>query len=352
MATTDVKLYVAVGVLAVLGGALYMTNKKEAEEAKAYTLSGRSAELPKIEVAEADVGKIDKITLHKPGKDGAAATDVTLVKKGEEWRLEQPVDAVANQANVKSLLDNLKSLKVSEQIDSDKGSYEKYKVSDALALHVVFSKAGAPVLDAYFGENGGRGQMTRIGGKDGVFAVKGYSDYLYSRDVKGWRDLSLFKFEEGDVTSAEITNEHGQFSFVKEGSEWTGKFKPAKGEAKKIENFDSAKVLDLIRAYRMLNADNFADKAKTEADVGLNQPVATLTFTLKDGAKREVKLGATAEGTSRWAKVTGKEDIVSLSSWAADWGTAEPKKFQKEEKKDAAAAPNPHAMGMPNPHGM
>jgi len=351
MATTDTKLYVALGVLAVLGGGLYMSNKKEAEEAKAYTLSGRNAELPKLEVAEADVGKIDKITLHKPGKDGAAASDVTLVKKGEEWRLEQPGDATANQANVKSLLDNLKSLKVSELIDSDKGSYEKYKVSDALALHAVFSKAGTPALDAYFGENGGRGQMTRIAGKDGVYAVKGYSDYLYSRDVKGWRDLSLFKFEEGDVTSAEITNEHGVFAFTKDGSEWTGKFKPVKGgDAKKIENFDSAKVLDLIRAYRMLNADNFADKAKTEADVGLNAPVATLTFTLKDGARREVKLGATAEGSSRWAKVSGKDEIVSLSSWAADWGTAEPKKFQKEEKKDAAAAPNPHAMA--NPHGM
>ncbi len=357
MATTDTKLYAAIGILAVLGGALYLSNKKEKEEAQAYSLSGRSSELPKIEISDEEIGKITKIALRKPAKDGAAAVDVTLVKKGEEWRLEQPADALANQANVKSLLDNLKSLKVSETIDSGKASYEKYKVSDELAVHAVFSKEGGVVLDAYFGENGGRGQMTRIAGKDGVYAVKGYSDYLYARDVKGWRDLTLFKFEEGDVTAVDVQNEHGSFNFAKDGETWTAKHKAPKGEKKTLDKFDSAKVLDMVRAYRMLNADNFAEKGKTEADLGLATPVASATFTLKDGGKREIKLGSTAEGSSRWVTVSGKPEIFSISSWAADWGTADQKKFQKEEKKpgDAAAPPGgpPGGPGMPGmPGGM
>jgi Domain of unknown function (DUF4340) len=329
---TETKLYVALGVLGVLGGGLYLQNKKEAENAARYTLSGQAAALPKLEISEEDTKAIDKIVLNRAGEDGGAAVDIELTRSGEDWKLTKPVDAKANQANVKSLLDNLKTLKVTEQIDSSTASYGKYGLSDDKGLHAVFSKGGATVLDARFGENGGRGQMTRIAGKDGVFAVKGYSSYLYARDAKGWRDLTLFKFEEGDVTGATIQNEHGAFEFTKDGENWKGKYGKPKGTAEAIKDFDDAKVKDLVRAYKGLNADGFAEKGKTPADVGLEKPIATLQLTLKDGAKRDVSVGANAEGSSRWVKVTGSDEIWSISSWAADWATAEQKKFQKENK--------------------
>ncbi|HEY8945170.1 MAG TPA: DUF4340 domain-containing protein [Polyangiaceae bacterium] len=355
MATTDTKLYAALGILAVLGGALFVTTKKEKEEAEHYSLSGRAAELPKVEISEDDANKVTKITLTKPGKDGAAPSEVVLVKKGEEWRLEKPVDALANQANVKSLLDNLKTLKVSESIDPGKDAYDKYEVSDSKGLHAVFSKDNGVVLDAWFGQSGGRGQMTRLAGKDGVYAMKGYSSYLYDREAKNWREMSLFKFEEGDVTAVNLDNEQGSFVFAKTGEEWSGKFKKAKGGAlAPIAKFDSSKVLDLIRPYKGLTADDFADKSKTAADLGLDKPVAQLSFTLKDGGKRDVKLGGNSTGSSRWIQVSGKDEFFSTSSWAADWATADEKKFQKadEKKADAAAAPAPHGLPPTMPAGM
>jgi hypothetical protein len=181
--TTETKLYVALGVLGVLGGGLYLQNKKEAESAAKYTLSGQAAALPKIDIKDEDIKAIDKIVLNKAGEDGGAPVDVELTKSGEDWKLTKPIEAKANQANVKSLLDNLKTLKVSEQIDSAAANYAKYGVSDDKGLHAVFSKGNGVVLDARFGENGGRGQMTRIAGKEGVFAVKGYSSYLYAREI-------------------------------------------------------------------------------------------------------------------------------------------------------------------------
>jgi hypothetical protein len=331
---TETKLYVALGVLGVLGGGLYLQNKKEAETNAKYTLSGQAAALPKIDVKEDDIKAIDKIVLNKAGEDGGAPVDIELTKSGEDWKLTKPVEAKANQANVKSLLDNLKTLKVSEQIDGTTSAYAKYNVSDDKGLHAVFSKGATTVLDARFGDNGGRGQMTRLAGKDGVYAVKGYSSYLYARDAKGWRDLTLFKFEEGDVTAATISNEHGSFSFTKDGENWKGKFEKPKGAAESIKDFDDSKVKDFVRAYKGLNADNFAEKGKTPADVGLDKPIATVQFTLKDGAKRDVAVGSNAEGSSRWVKVTGSDDIWSISSWAADWAVAEEKKFQKESAKD------------------
>jgi hypothetical protein len=347
----ETKLYAAVGVLAVLGGALFLTNKKQKEQEATYTLSGQAATLPKLAITEDDTKAIDKIVITKaPGEDAGAGTEVELVKKGEDWRVSKPVDAAANSANVKSLLDNLKSLKVSELIDPSKSSYEKFKVGDNQGLHAVFTKGGTVVLDARFGENGGRGQMTRIAGKDGVYGVKGYSSYLYDRELKGWRDTTLFKFEDTAATSVSIQNEHGTFAFAKDKDTWSGKYKDAKGGAlKDIEKFDDSKLKDMLRAYKSLNADSFAEPGKTPADLGLDKPSATVVITLNDGAKREVKVGATAEGSSRWVQASGVNELVSISSWAADWALAEPKKFQKaEEKKDDKAKPAmPSMPGMP-----
>jgi hypothetical protein len=343
----EIKLYAAVGVLAVLGGALFLTNKKQKEEEATYTLSGQSANLPKVAITDADVKAIDKIVLTK-GADGdaGAGRTVELTKKDDTWRLTQPVEAAANDSNVKSLLENLKTLKVSEVIDPGKASYDQYKVSDGKGLHVVFTKGGATVLDAWFGENGGRGQMARLAGHDGVYAVKGYSSYLYDRDVKGWRDSTIFKFEDTAVNAVTIDNEHANFAFTKTGDKWSAKYKEQKsGVAKDLERFDDGKLKDMLRAYKGLSADGFADKGKTAADLGLDKPSATVVITLNDGAKREVKVGSTAEGSSRWVQASGVNDFVSISSWAADWALAEEKKFQKadEAKKDDKASPGSSA---------
>lgn len=346
---TDKRLYGAIAILAVLGGALFLVTKKEKEEQATYTLSGQAASLPKITISDEDIKAIDKIVLTKAGEDGGAGKEFELAKKGEEWRVVRPNDAAANQANVKSLLDNLKTLKVSEAVDTGKTEYQKYKVADGSGLHVVISKGGAPVLDAVFGENGGRGQMARIVGKDGVYAIKGYSSYLYDRDEKGWRDTTIFKFEDTAVTSVAIENATDAFTFTKTGEAWAAKHKNVKagGAFKDLEKFDDAKLKDMLRAYKGLSADGFAEKSKTPADLGLEKPSATVAITLNDGAKREVKIGATAEGSSRWVQATGVNEIVSISSWAADWGLAEAKKFQKtEDKKPEAGGADPHG-GMP-----
>ena len=351
--STENKLYISFAILAVLGGALFLQSKKEKEEAASYTLSGQAAALPKLELSDDDLKKIDKITLSKPASgDAGAAVDVELTKTGEDWKITKPIEATANQANVKSLLENLKSLKTTELIDGTKTNYAKFGVSDDKALHAVFSKGNGVALDLYFGDSGGRGQMTRIGGKDGVYATKGYSSFLYARDVKGWRDMAILKFEDTDVTNVTIENANGAFAFTYDKGKTTkNEFKKGKdGSAEPIKNYDESKLVDLLRAYKALNADNFADKGKTDADVGLDKPVATIQFILKDGAKRQVRFGGTSEGSSHWAKVTGSDEIWSISSWATEWATADEKKFQKTDDKKGADSDHPNAQrfgGMP-----
>ena len=127
----------------------------------------------------------------------------------------------ANQQNVKSLLDNLKELKLKDTIDSGKNQYATYELDDDKSVHVQVFKDADKALDLYFGKSGTRGQMTRVSDKDGVYVASGYSSYLYTREVKDWRDRDVMKFEDANVIAATITNENGAFSFSKNDEKWT-----------------------------------------------------------------------------------------------------------------------------------
>ncbi|HVU00288.1 MAG TPA: DUF4340 domain-containing protein [Polyangiaceae bacterium] len=333
---TDKKLIIAIVVLLGLGGAVALQKKSQNADLAAHSLEGEAQKLPKVTFTDDDIKKIDKVELTRPlEKDGGTPESITLVKKGEEdWDEEKPVQSKGNASNVKSMLDALKRIEVKELIDPSKESYDKYKVSDAKALHAVFYKGKDVAFDAYFGEDGSRGQMTRLAGKDGVFAVKGYSSYLFNRDAKSWRDKTIFKFEEKDIVKVTLQNENGTFVFDKAGEDWKAKYGKGKGPAEKdIEKFDKSKLESLVRAYKALSAADFGD-GKTPADTGLAEPKGTLTFEAAGGAaKYVVSFGGTAEGSNRWMKKNGSDEIWSISSWAGDWATANVDKFQKAEEK-------------------
>jgi hypothetical protein len=332
------KLYAAVGVLAVLGGLVFVQRQSEQKDAQQHSLEGQAAALPKIELTEESVKAIDRVVLVKPAEqDGGVSEEIVLVKAGEEdWALEKPAKAKANASNVKSLLENLTKLSLSETISSSKDEYARWGVSDNKALHATFFKGEENVFDVYFGENGSRGQMTRLAKHDGVYALKGFSKWLYERDANGWRDKSMLKFDDKEVVKVQIQNPNGVFVFDKAGESWTGKHGKTAASQKPLEKFQPSKVDDLLRAYKALSAMDFGD-GKQPAEVGLGEPQATVTIELKGGTGVHVlKVGNTAEGTNRFAMTNGSDQIYSISSWSADWATADVAKFQVTETAKAA----------------
>jgi hypothetical protein len=331
------KLYVALGVLAVLGVLLIVQRQSEQKEIAQHSIL--AANLPKIDISEESAKSIDRVVLVKPAeKDGGVSEEIVLVKTGDEaWSLKKPTEAKANASNVKSLLENLSKLSLSELISPSKDEYSQWGVSDDKALHASFFKGEESVFDVYFGENGSRGQMTRLGNQDGVYAIKGFSKWLYERDAKGWRDKSMLKFDDKEVVRVEIKNPNGTFTFDKAGESWTGKHGKQAASAKPIEKFQASKVDDLLRAYKALSAMDFGD-GKQPGEVGLSEPHATVTIELKGGTGLHVlKLGAVAEGSNRWAMTNGSDQIYTISSWSADWATADASKFQVAETVEAAA---------------
>jgi hypothetical protein len=327
---TEQKIYAASGVLVVLLVGLWVANKSEKDDAMAHSLTAASATLPEIKLPADDADKITKIEIKN-----AAKGEVVLEKQGENWKLTKPVDYPANQQNVKTLIDNVKEIRVKDSIDTGKGQYATYDLEDDKAVHVQLYKDTAKAVDLYFGKSGTRGQMTRVADKDGVYVASGYSNYLYTREVKDWRDRDVMKFEDSNVVSVSLVNSNGAFSFSKgEGDKWSGTYK-----GKAISGFDQEKVKDMLRAFKALSADDFAEADKTPADTGLDKP-ATVAIKLKDeGGTLKVNVGKEVTGKGRYAQKEGNPTVFVLSTYVSDWAVAAESKFQKPEAVKDGGAP-------------
>lgn len=356
---TQHQIYAALVLLAILAGGLYLTTQSKKEQVAKHSVTAASADLPSVSLSKDDEDKITKIEVTTVDKDDKTKKNkVTLEKKGDAWEVTAPVQAKANTANVKSLLDNLKEIKTKEVIDKGTAAYDQYELGDDKAVHVVAYKGADKAADLYFGKSGSRGQMMRIEGKSGVFTADKYSSYLYNRELKGWRDAAIFAFEDANAIQVEVTNKNGHFSFSKNGEAWSASLEKRDKDGKldkpekEWKKFDEGKVKDMLRAFKTLNADDFGD-AKDLAASGLDKPEengGVVHIKLKDNAgDLTLKVGKTSKGTNRWATKDGSDILYSITTWSSDWATADTSKFEKsDDKKSAAATPpkNPHA-GMP-----
>ena len=353
---TEYRIYLALGILAALGIGLYMSGQSQKKEATARAVVASSADLPPVGVPKDDVEKVTKVEIKNADKG-----EVVLEKKGDAWELVKPVAAKANAANVKSLVENLKELKLKETIDRGTGTYAQYDLTDEKAVHVVAYKGADKAVDLFFGKSGSRGQMVRMGGKEGVYVAGGYSSYLYTRETKNWRETSILKFEDANAVQVEVENKNGKFSFSKNDDKWSSSFMPRDKEGKldkgdkdkKWDKFDDAKIKDLLRAYKSLSAEDFADD---KADTGLDDAVkngGVVLIKLKDnGGDFTIKVGKTQKGSSRFARKDGGDVTYVLSSWSADWAVAERSKFEKSDpKKDKDKKEDPHAHEPPPDFG-
>ena len=342
---TETKIYAAVAVLLVLVAAFYFTREKGKQTDAAHAPTAASADMPAVALPKDDVDKITKVEIKNADKGS-----VTLEKKGDAWELTAPVSAKAEQSNVKSLLDNLKELKIKDTIAKTGDLYAQYDLTDEKGVHVVAYKGADKAIDLYFGKSGSRGQVVRIGGKDGVYVASGYSSYLYTREVKNWRERTIVKFEDANAIGVTVENKNGYFSFSKNDDKWSGSMtlydkdgKLKKEPEKKWDKFDGDKVKDLLRAYKALNAEDFGDEKSDAGFADALKDGGIVRIKLKDNAPEIViTVGKSSKGSSRYAKKEGSNIVYTISSWSADWATAGESKFEKGEKKDDKKdAPSP-----------
>ncbi len=320
----DKLILVGVVVLGILGALVYQQSKKDEAigrppvTATDFPTVSAPDDVDKISITNGDKGEVVLEKVPDPKGEPTDAGAATM------WVLSKPVSAPANQQAVKDIVGNLKDVKVESQVNlklDDEVRKDK-QLDAAKGVHVIAWKGADKKADDLFGKSGTAGQLVVAASKpDSVWAAKGYSAYLYTKEPKDFRDKEVLKFDDANVSQIAITNTHGTFAFTK-GAAWTGTF-----DKKPIAHFDPEKVKDMLRAYKALSADDFGD-GKTAADTGLDKPVATVTVQLSDGKSYELHVGNVSAGTNRWAARSTDSTLYQITNYASEWALADSTKFQ------------------------
>ena len=336
-------IIVGVVVLGLLGALVYRQAKTDESLGQPQTAA---TELPtihapddvdKLSVANGDKGEV--VLERVPDPKGAATADGGVATM---WTLSKPVKADANQQAVNDLVANLKDLKVDSRVNLkvDDDVRKDKQLDAAHAVHVVAWKGSDKKIDEYFGKSGAAGQLVVVADKpDAVWAAKGYSAYLYTKESKDFRKKDILHFDDANATQVTIANTHGALSFTKSDDKWAGTF-----NGKAIPRFDQEKVKDMLRAVKALNAEDFGD-GKSLADTGLDKPEAQVTFQLKDdpNAPYTLFVGGVASGTNRYAKRPDRDVVYQLTNYVQEWVTSDATKFEAAADAGAPAAPKAKA---------
>ncbi len=320
----NAKIGIAGVVLVGLGVAVYYQYKKDA----ALGMATSKAELPELKVPE-DVDQIDIIN----GSKG----EVILKKEGDKWVVTKPAaGAPANAANIKSLIDNMKDLKIVDRAvtKADDEAMKTYELTADKGIHVLVTKGGDTKLNATFGKSGGLGDAVKLDGNADILLVKGYSSWMYGREVKDWRDREMFKLDDANIDGFEIDNKNGKFVFSKGAgkdggsADWMGIH-----DKKPIANIDTSKPVAALGAFKNLSADDFGD-GKSAAETGLVTPEETVTIKMKDGGTHVLKVGGSAD-KNHYAQRDSDATIYTIPALPYEWATAELSTFQ--QASDAGA---------------
>jgi hypothetical protein len=274
-------------------------------------------ELPKAEreaegekLVDVQDDAITKIDLTFPDRH------IVLAKqdgKDGGWRLEQPLEARADDTAVRGLITALTSAKVSKTLEGQTGDLAVFGLDtgNPTVVLTVGTEAQAPIQV---------GKATQIGGKvyvrrgDGpVMLVASPLKVGLDKQVKDLRDKQIMSFTDDQVERIDVKPADGSATALvrKDRDAWV--IEPGDHVA------DPTEVRSYLASLRSARAVDFPADVDV-AQAGLETPRLTVTATLKDGAPAQTLLlgGERTEGSAKqiYVKRADQPTIYALGDWS------------------------------------
>ena len=348
------KIFLAAAGLSVLGGAFFLIDGAGSPPVSTPVPASAVIVLPQIALPKAAAERVTKIELASPDDgDKSRLQLITIERLGGTWEITTPIKTAASAPEVAELLANLETLHVWKLVDPGTAFYDSYDLTEAKALHVVVWADAQPLVDFFCGKSSQDGQLARLPGRDGIWSLvnwgsEGYQGFLYTRELRSWRETAIFNFQEDDVVSIEISNRNGVLRLSRDAARpsdpWRGT-RAKRSASGKLAGaggawtaFDPEKVRQLLREYHALSADDFADGVSLAA-AGLDRAQATggvIDLQLRSGVHLTLRVGRLSSNRTRWAikdsrwaiKDGGDGTIYALSPFTAGWAMADAAKFE------------------------
>lgn len=235
-----------------------------------------------------DTNTIDKIFMAD-----RSGNKVLLEKKGKSyWMLNGKYQARQNSIN--TLLYTIASLDVRNPVA--KAAYNnvvKQLASNGIKIEIY--QAGERTKTYYVGgptqDQMGTFMLLENSSTPFVMYIPGFDGYLtprYFTQVADWRDMSIFRYQQGEIRKIEVSyNEAPDNSFVVEASgEDSYVLKDTKGNS---VNIDPAVIRNYVASYKDVNMESFIDPVQKDS-ILKKAPAIQIRVTGNGNLTRTLKL--------------------------------------------------------------
>jgi hypothetical protein len=265
-------------------------------------------------VFELTTGDIDKLTVEGAGSKLVLQKEAGGDKTAEaKWKIVESTGTAPKKAEeldvtqVNATVQGLANLHAADFAD-DK------KVDDVKGKGVIVTVTAKDKPHALYvgGPKGGddKGDEVYIATDAGptVYTIKKYSLDHIARKPTDYRDKTIVKAKEADLSAVEITA-GSDTTTLTQGKD--GKWSAGKGTA------DETKVKPAITAFDNFVASGFADE-KEPAKTGLAKPAGSAVLRLKGKPPVTIKVGAATQDGDYYVQKVGSPDIYLVKKFAVD----------------------------------
>ena len=237
-----------------------------------------------------------------------AGQSVTIDDHDGKWVISQPVNALADESTIDSLVSSLTSARIERVLPAEPEKMRDFGLEEPRVIVEVKLKSGEE-------------HRLRVGEKDfselSVYALLDEapdvailgSSVLTSSDksLDDLRDRAVLGVSQFDVKSLTLKNENGEIELDKTDGKWSIK-RPIDAPA------DESEVSSLISDATSAKATEFvADAQPDPAKYGIDKPKITLTAKLNDGSERVLTLGSKVDD-NHYARNSDRPQIVKIDS--------------------------------------
>lgn len=188
-----------IALLAVLLVVAYLVTQKPGE----HSTSGLGTPLLSL-----DSVAVDKLEIQ------SAKAHIVLEKRGVDWYLKEPIDYRADQSTVGNFIHDVKGLRVKSVVSNKPDRFTVFQVDTASGTHFSIYEKGAKKDSLIIGKVGASYTelyVRKLPTND-VDAVDPMIQYQINRDVKDWRDKTIFKTPKEGIK--EIKYQYGDTTFT------------------------------------------------------------------------------------------------------------------------------------------
>ncbi|MBI4547624.1 MAG: DUF4340 domain-containing protein [Ignavibacteriae bacterium] len=261
---------ILIGLLLILGAITYFILPSEEERQ-------RSDDVPQVSFA-IDSASVVKLEIHQKAKS------LTIENIGGKWTITSPIHVIADPNPVKQIISGMKKFKVGSLISSNPEKQSIFQV-DTTGTKLILTERSGKTTSLIVGKMGPSFSEVyfRLPDEKNVYLGEGIDSWTLNREVKDWRDKTIFSTVSDSIKMVTYTHGSKQYVLQRDTTVW-------KIGEKEIE---LSTINPLLTSLNNLRADDFIDTA-------MKFPSLPITVDIKGNEQLRLNLYPSLPDSSRY----------------------------------------------------